>query len=76
MVCFKSTKHFKRASLLRDHGMNKKKKYWHDLVGHNFRLTNLQAAIGCAQFEKLNQIVKKKYLYQTYIKNIYQIKIL
>ena len=58
MVCFKSTKHFKRASLLRDHGMNKKK-YWHDLVGHNFRLTNLQAAIGCAQFEKLNQIVKK-----------------
>ena len=76
MVCFKSNKHFKRASLLRDHGMNKKKKYWHDLVGHNFRLTNLQAAIGCAQFEKLNQIVKKKYLYQTYIKNIYQIKIL
>ena len=39
--------------------MNKIKKYWHDLVGHNYRLTNLQAAIGCAQFEKLDQIVKK-----------------
>ena len=73
MVCFKSTKHFKRASLLRDHGMNKKKKYWHDLVGHNFRLTNLQAAIGCAQFEKLDQIVKKKIfisnLYKKYLSN-------
>ncbi len=60
MVCFKHNKHYERAFILRDHGMNKKKKYWHDVVGHNFRLTNLQAAIGCAQFEKLNEIVKKK----------------
>ena len=51
--------------------MNKIKKYWHDLVGHNYRLTNLQAAIGCAQFEKLDQIVKKKIrianLYKKYL---------
>ena len=60
MVCFKNKKHFERAFILRDHGMNKIKKYWHDLVGHNYRLTNLQAAIGCTQFEKLDQIVKKK----------------
>ena len=73
MVCFKNNSYFKRAFLLRDHGMNKKKKYWHDLIGHNFRLTNLQAAIGCAQFEKLNQIVRKKIiisnLYKKYLSN-------
>tara|TARA_B110000027_G_C16121911_1_gene303604 strand:- start:4720 stop:6168 length:1449 start_codon:yes stop_codon:yes gene_type:complete len=68
MVCFKNNTHYKRAFLLRDHGMNKKKKYWHDIVGHNFRLTNLQAAIGCAQFEKLDEIVNKKIL----ISNMYK----
>ena len=71
MVCFKNKKHFERAFILRDHGMNKIKKYWHDLVGHNYRLTNLQAAIGCAQFEKLDQIIKKKIrianLYKKYL---------
>ena len=44
---------------LRDHGMSKEKKYWHDIIGYNFRMTNLQAAIGCAQLEKIELILKK-----------------
>lgn len=46
--------------LLRDHGMNKSKRYWHDNVGYNYRLTNLQAAIGVAQLEKVEQALSKR----------------
>lgn len=44
-----------RMWLYRNHGM-KQRRYWHELAGHNFRLTNLQAALGCAQFEQLPRI--------------------
>ena len=60
MVCFKSRKIYDRAKILRDHGMSPKKRYWHEKVGNNYRLTNLQAAIGCAQIKKLDTIVRKK----------------
>jgi perosamine synthetase len=60
MVCFKSKKIYERAKILRDHGMSKSKRYWHEHIGNNYRLTNLQAAVGCAQLKKLNTIVKKK----------------
>ena len=43
--------------ILRDHGMNKEKRYWHDFVGYNFRMTNLQASIGVAQTERIEQIL-------------------
>lgn len=42
---------------LRDHGMNRTRKYWHDVVGYNYRMTNLQAAIGCAQLERIDEIL-------------------
>jgi perosamine synthetase len=44
-----------RMWLYRNHGM-KQRRYWHEVAGHNFRLTNLQAALGCAQFERLPRI--------------------
>jgi len=69
MICFKSRKIYERAQILRDHGMSKKRRYWQDYIGNNYRLTNLQAAIGCAQLKKLNIIVKKKILHaKTYDK--------
>jgi dTDP-4-amino-4,6-dideoxygalactose transaminase len=34
--------------------------YLHDEVGYNYRMTNLQAAVGCAQLEKLNPFVTAK----------------
>jgi len=47
-------------SLCRNHGMLRKRFYWHDAIGHNFRMTNMQAALGCAQIEKLDQIIKAR----------------
>lgn len=46
-----------RMRVLRDHGMNKSKRYWHDEVGYNYRMTNIQAAIGCAQLERIERII-------------------
>lgn len=47
-------------SLYRSHGLLRKRHYWHELPGHNFRLTNLQAALGCAQLEKLDVITRER----------------
>jgi perosamine synthetase len=60
MVVFKDNKIADHARILRDHGMSKIRRYWHDHIGYNFRLTNLQAAIGVAQLERVGDIVKKK----------------
>jgi len=34
--------------------------YTHDRVGFNYRMTNLEAAVGCAQLERLDQFVAAK----------------
>ena len=49
-----------KMKLLRDHGMNPNKRYWYDFVGYNYRMTNVQAAIGCAQLEKIASLIEKK----------------
>lgn len=34
--------------------------YDHDMIGYNYRMTNIQAAVGCAQLERLQEFVEKK----------------
>jgi perosamine synthetase len=34
--------------------------YSHDQIGFNYRMTNLQAAVGCAQMERLDELVGAK----------------
>lgn len=60
MIFFKDKAHYEKAAILRDHGMSKQRKYWHDYVGFNYRMTNLQAAIGVAQMERIDEILHKK----------------
>jgi perosamine synthetase len=59
-----------KMMLFRSHGMNRQKViYWHEVPGHNFRLTNLQAALGVAQLEKVEKIIEaRKRVYETYHK--------
>jgi len=59
---------------LRDHGMSKTKRYWHDVVGYNYRLTNLQAAIGLAQLERIEKIHKNRREYEENYKDILDTK--
>lgn len=42
--------------------------YDHDMVGYNYRMTNLQAAVGCAQIERLEEFVIKKHYISDYYK--------
>ncbi len=39
---------------------NSSKEYWHDVIGYNYRMTNVVAAIGVAQMERVEQIIAKK----------------
>lgn len=55
-----------RMKLFRSHGMSTRR-YWHEVAGHNFRLTNMQAAIGCAQLEQIDKIIyERNRVYQAY----------
>lgn len=44
-----------KIRILRDHGMSPDKRYWHDIAGLNYRMTNIQAAIGVAQLALLDE---------------------
>lgn len=45
--------------------------YEHDMVGYNYRMTNIQAAVGCAQLERVDEFVeKKKYIREYYSKHL------
>jgi len=42
---------------LRDHAFDPARHFWHEYLGFNYRMTNLQAAVGLAQTERLAEIV-------------------
>jgi perosamine synthetase len=45
---------------LRDHAFSPERHFWHKFRGFNYRMTNLQAAIGLAQVEQLNDLVAQR----------------
>jgi perosamine synthetase len=56
-----------RAAFLRDHAMDPRRRYYHPEIGFNYRMTNIQAAIGCAQLEQAEAILdRRKVLAATY----------
>lgn len=46
-----------RLRRLRDQGFGGPRRFVHDLLGFNYRLTNVQAALGCAQLERIDRFV-------------------
>lgn len=61
-----------RMRILRDHGMDKNKRYWHNEVGYNYRMTNINAAIGFAQMEQIEDFIQKR----SQLKKIYDTNII
>ncbi len=49
-----------RARVLRDHGMRAGRRYWHEVAGFNYRMTNLQAAVGVAQMERVQKFINRR----------------
>ncbi len=60
--------------VLRDHGMAINQSYWLDRVGYNYRMTNLQAAIGSVQLRRVHQTLRRnqrlELLYREYLNGI------
>jgi perosamine synthetase len=52
---------YNRCIHLKGQGLAKYRQYWHDIIGYNYRMTNICAAIGLAQLEKIESIILKKH---------------
>jgi perosamine synthetase len=58
---------FEHARHFKGQGLAEHREYWHDIIGYNYRMTNICAAIGLAQLERAEAIIaKKRALAQTY----------
>ena len=53
---------YDRVLTLSNHGRDKaqRKQFWADVVGYKFKMSNLQAAIGCAQMERIEALTARK----------------
>lgn len=49
-----------RARHFKGQGLAAHREYWHDVVGYNYRMTNICAAIGVAQMERLDAFIERK----------------
>lgn len=49
-----------RARHYKGQGLAEHREYWHDVVGYNYRMTNIAAAIGLAQLETADGVVARK----------------
>ena len=66
-----------KSQLLRSHGM--RERYIHEIVGYNFRMTDIQAAIGIAQIDQISTRTKKRQenasYYQKNLKSVIKPKV-
>lgn len=46
-----------KMRILKGQGMDPNRRYWHPVVGYNYRMTNIQAAIGLAQLEQVDKFL-------------------
>lgn len=66
MILCKKKFHYEKIIKLKNQG-NTNKTYFHDVLGYNYRMTNIQAAIGLGQLNKIDEIISlKKELYNNY----------
>jgi perosamine synthetase len=60
MVTTNSKKIAKKIRILRDHAFSEERHFWHKYLGYNYRMTNLQAAIGLAQVERFKELLEAR----------------
>lgn len=51
---------FDRTTHFKGQGLAKHREYWHDVIGYNYRMTNICAAIGLAQLEQAEKFIERK----------------
>lgn len=67
---------FERVLTLSNHGRarDQEKQFWPDSVGFKYKMSNVQAAIGCAQMERIEELVQRKQeilgIYRKYLEQL------
>jgi perosamine synthetase len=53
---------YERVLTLSNHGRAKSqtKQFWPDMLGFKYKMSNIQAAIGCGQLERIDELINKK----------------
>jgi perosamine synthetase len=71
MVLTNDAGYAEKARSLRNLCFRPERRFYHTELGYNFRLTNLQAALGLAQLERFDEIVaKKRWMGQAYTERL------
>ena len=60
MVTTNSDELANKMRLLKGQGMDPTHRYWFNIVGYNYRMTNIEAAIGLAQLENIDEHMKNR----------------
>ncbi|MBI2010693.1 MAG: DegT/DnrJ/EryC1/StrS family aminotransferase [Candidatus Colwellbacteria bacterium] len=60
MLLTNNKKFKERADRLRDLGFIQEKRYYHEEIARNYRMTNIQAALGVAQMKNIKKLIKIK----------------
>lgn len=74
MIVTNNKELYDKMKSLRSQGMDPNKRYWHNIVAYNYRMTNMQAAVGLAQLENiewhLGERKRVSDLYKKYLKEL------
>lgn len=60
MLCTNNKDLFEKAKNLNDHGRDSNITFWINQIGYKYKMSNLQAAFGLAQLEKIDFLINKK----------------
>jgi len=64
---------YEKVFTLSNHGRarGQTKQFWPDMVGFKYKISNIQAAIGCAQMERIEQLIsRKRQIFQLYVEGL------
>lgn len=73
MFVTQDTQLYERVLSLSNHGRvrEQKKQFWPDLLGFKYKMSNIQAAIGCGQIERVDELIKaKRRVFQAYAERL------
>lgn len=64
---------YEKVLMLSNHGRskNQSKQFWADVIGFKYKMSNIQAAIGCAQMERIDELILgKRRIFESYRANL------
>ncbi len=71
MLVTNDTQLFEQIRLLWDHGRDPHKTFWNNQLGYKYKMSNIQAALGLAQLERIEELVaRKRQIFSWYQENL------